>query len=151
MSSPLACYKKVVHCHADHVVDAIRLDFESRTRSRGKSLADSGQEIAWFFERGEFLRDGDCLVTEDGRHVTVHGAPEPVSKVTTDDPFLLTRVAYHLGNRHVPLQVSKDCLLYQPDYVLDDMVKGLGAEVNLEQLPFQPEDGAYHTGHAHEH
>lgn len=126
------------------------LDYATRTRSRGKSCTRQGVEIAWFLERGEFLRHGDCLEDEAGRHMAICAAPEPVSRVTTDDAHLMTRVAYHLGNRHVPLQVLRTSLLYQPDHVLDDMVRGLGADVTHGDMPFQPEDGAYH-GHGHHH
>ena len=127
----------------------VTLNFESRTRSRGKTCSRDSAEVAWFFERGEFLRHGDCLIAEDGQHIAVAAAPEPVSKVIVSDEHLMTRIAYHLGNRHVPLQVDSDCLLYQPDHVLDEMVRGLGGEVTLESLPFQPEDGAYHAPHSH--
>lgn len=153
MATRLDCYQIEHHCHHHDVVDIVTLDFESRTRSRGKTCSRAGEEVAWFFERGEYLRQGDCLISEEGRHILVTAAPEPVSKVVSTDPHLITRVAYHLGNRHVPLQVSRDCLLYQPDYVLDDMVRQLGADVSLETLPFQPEDGAYRSagGHHHEH
>lgn len=136
-----------------HDVPTVSLDFESRTRSRGKAVASDGNEVAWFFEQGEFLRDGDVLASANGAQYRVKAAPEPVSQVTANDQWLLIRVAYHLGNRHVSLAVSADQLLYQPDYVLDDMVKGLGAEVRHCELPFQPEDGAYHSHsekHSHE-
>lgn len=136
----------------DHDAPSISLDFESRTRSRGKALASDGNEVAWFFEQGEFLRDGDVLSADNGSVYRVEASPEPVSQVTSDDHWLLMRVAYHLGNRHVSLAVKHDQLLYQPDYVLDDMVRGLGAAVTLKELPFQPEDGAYHShGDSHEH
>ncbi len=147
------CYQKVRD--AREAVGEITLDFEARTRSRGKTVANNGSEVAWFLEQGEFLRDGESLVSESDESFRVRAAPEPVSRVTSEDPLLLMRVAYHLGNRHVPLCVEKDYLLYQPDYVLDDMVKGLGAEVSQCELPFQPEDGAYHShekgGHSHSH
>lgn len=145
----IECFSKAEgHVHA---ADSISLDFESRTRSRGKALASDGKEIAWFLEQGEFLRDGDCLVSEKGDAYLVQAAPEAVSRVAAADPWLLMRVAYHLGNRHVSLCVKRDELLYQPDYVLDDMVKGLGAEVTHCDLPFQPEDGAYHSHSGHNH
>lgn len=142
------CFSKAAIAEATDAT--VSLDFESRTRSRGKAMASDGNEVAWFFGQGEFLRHGDCLKAENGVHYLVQAAPEPVSQVTAEDPWLLMRVAYHLGNRHVALAVRQDQLLYQPDYVLDDMVKGLGARVAHCDLPFQPEDGAYH-GHSHSH
>ena len=149
----VSCYKRLSHCPHDTGEDAITLDFETRNRSRGKSCSREGVEVAWFLERGEFLRHGDCLVSEAGAHVAICAAPETVSKVTADNDHLMTRIAYHLGNRHVPLQVERSFLLYQPDHVLDDMVRGLGGEVTVAELPFQPEDGAYHShggGHHHD-
>ena len=84
----------------------------------------------------------------------VIASAETVSKVTCDQPLLLLKAAYHLGNRHVPLQVTEHWLRYQHDHVLDDMVRGLGLQVSVEQAPFQPESGAYHrhgAGHSHNH
>ena len=129
--------------------DVMVLAFDARTRSRGKGVTETGEEIAWFLERGIYLRDGDCLQGPTGRLVKVSAAPEPVSRAKTKDTYLLTRAAYHLGNRHVPLQIDAAGLSYQPDHVLDDMIRSLGLTVDLEDLPFQPEDGAYHSGHHH--
>ena len=148
----VSCFKRLAHCPHDTGEDAITLDYETRNRSRGKSCSREGVEVAWFLERGEFLRHGDCLVSEAGEHVAICAAPETVSKVTADNDHLMTRIAYHLGNRHVPLQVERSFLLYQPDHVLDDMVRGLGLEPVCEQAAFEPEPGAYgehHSGHAH--
>ncbi|SVE34949.1 uncharacterized protein METZ01_LOCUS487803, partial [marine metagenome] len=116
--------------------------------SRGKAATQAGETVAWFLQHGEYLRQNDVLKTECGQFVQVVAAEEPVSKVTTDHPFLLTRAAYHLGNRHVPLQVKRTSLLYQSDHVLDDMVRGLGLTVEPAQSAFQPEDGAYYS-HGH--
>lgn len=149
----IECFRKSDGHIVDQVQDSgtISLDFEGRTLSRGKASASDGNEIAWFLEQGEFLRGGDRLHSEQGDQYLVQAAPEAVSRVTARDQWLLMRVAYHLGNRHVPLCVNKDELLFQPDYVLDDMVKGLGAQVAHCDLPFQPEDGAYHSHGEHTH
>ena len=97
--------------------------------------------------RGLGLRDGDLLAADDGRIVTVVAPPEAVSTVSTNDPKALARAAYHLGNRHVPVQVGDGWLRYLADHVLDDMLRGLGLEPKSEQAPFEPESGAY--DHAH--
>jgi urease accessory protein len=93
------------------------------------------------------------LTTEDGSEtVLVVAAPETVSRVSIDDPLLLAKVCYHLGNRHVPLQIEQGWLRYQHDHVLDDMVRGLGVAVTTEQAPFEPEAGAYQSApHQHQH
>jgi len=132
------------------------LAFDLRSRSRFRARLASGEEVGVQLTRGQILRGGDRLLTEDGRVVEVRAAPESVSTLRTPDARLLARAAYHLGNRHVALQVGDGWLRYGHDHVLDDMVRGLGAEVTAEQAPFEPEAGAYHGGqehvsHGHEH
>lgn len=129
------------------------LTFEERQKSRHKTQTTCGKELGWFLDRGLVLRDGDCLKCSDGSFVRVVAAPESVSEVESENQLLLTRAAYHLGNRHVPLQIGSGFLRYQHDHVLDDMVKGLGLNVAYKQLPFNPENGAYHGqgGHSHDH
>jgi len=123
------------------------LPFESRQKSRLRTVLDSGEEVGLMLERGIFLRGGDCLLADDGRVIEVIAAPEEVSVVTADDPWALARAAYHLGNRHVSVQVGTGWLRYLHDHVLDDMVRGLGFVVTTEQQPFEPEAGAYaHSG-----
>ena len=125
------------------------LPFDLRSRSRFRARLVSGEEVGVQLSRGQILRGGDRLLIEDGRVVEVRAAPESVSTVRTPDARLLARAAYHLGNRHVALQVGDGWLRYGHDHVLDDMVRGLGAEITLEQAPFEPEAGAYHGGHEH--
>jgi urease accessory protein len=127
------------------------LPFELRSRSRFRARLASGEEVGVQLTRGQILRGGDRLLTEDGRVVEVRAAPESVSTLRTPDARLLARAAYHLGNRHVALQVGDDWLRYGHDHVLDDMVRGLGVVVTVEQAPFEPEAGAYHGGHEHSH
>lgn len=127
----------------------LQLPFERRTRSRLRCELADGTALGVFLPRGTVLRHGTLLKTTDGSIVAVHAAPEDVSTVRCDDAHLLTRVAYHLGNRHVPLQIAPNFVRYQHDHVLDDMVRGLGAEVLFEQAPFEPEAGAYGGGHRH--
>lgn len=139
------CYEKAEHCSSN---DVVRLSFDERNRSRGRATTAAGGTIAWFLPRGIYLRQNDVLKSDCGQFIQVIAAVEPVSRVTSDNAFLLTRAAYHLGNRHVPLQVTPDTLIYQPDHVLDDMIRGLGLAVEQVESAFQPEDGAYHA-HAH--
>ncbi len=130
----------------------VELTFEERQKSRYLTETLCKQPLAWFIERGYVLADGDLLDCGDKRFVTVIAALEPVSQILSDDKLLLTRAAYHLGNRHVPLQINDNQLIYQHDHVLDEMIKGLGLTVNFGRLPFQPENGAYHSSsHTHSH
>jgi len=144
----------------DEPDDVLELDFDTRERSRMRVRARSGEEVGLFLERGTTLRDGDCLRAEDGHVFRVIAKPEPVSFVSIPDGFDLARVAYHLGNRHVRLQIGRDTestsgmafLRYQPDHVLDALVTKFGFEVLRLSLPFEPEPGAYHSGgHSHGH
>mgnify|MGYP002635326475 CR=1 FL=1 len=130
--------------------DLLSLRFDERTKSRGKALTDRGIEIEWFLDRGLFLRNGDVLQSDQGQLVAIVAAPEKVSLVTSSQQHLLLRAAYHLGNRHIPLQVEPQSLRFQPDHVLDEMVVSLGLELHHVDQAFQPEDGAYHGGHKHD-
>lgn len=120
------------------------LTFDERQKSRFKTATTCGRELGWFIERGTVLQDGDYLKCKTGEIVRVIAASELVSEVKSHNPLLLTRAAYHLGNRHVPLQIGPGFLRYLRDHVLDDMVRGLDLEVLHEEHSFQPENGAYH-------
>jgi urease accessory protein len=132
------------------------LPFGGRSKSRARVLLDNGEEAGIFLERGSVLRHGDLLLADDGRVVEVEAASETVSTVHTADGLMLVRAAYHLGNRHVALQIGPGWLRYQHDHVLDDMLRGFGLTVKVEEAPFEPEGGAYvraahHAHHAHTH
>lgn len=130
---------------------------DMREKSRLKVTLDDGREAGLFFEKGTSFQNGDLIISDDGDVlVEIKAAAETVSTVYCDDPLHLARACYHLGNRHIPLQINKGILRYQHDHVLDDMVRGLGLEVKTEQAPFEPESGAYsvgghHHGHDHSH
>lgn len=124
------------------------LPFELRQKSRLRAELRDGREVGLVLPRGHLLRGGDCLLAEDGSVVLIEAAKEEVSTVHNDDARMLARVSYHLGNRHVPLQVGDGWVRYQHDHVLDDMVRGLGLAVSFESAPFEPEGGAY-GGHSH--
>lgn len=130
--------------------DHLTLPFELRQRSRLSAVTDKGEPVALFLKRGEILRSGTVLTGADEFKVVINAAPEPVSVMRSDDPLELARASYHLGNRHVSLQILKGELRYLSDHVLDHMLEGLGLCVTQEMLPFEPEAGAYH-GHGHEH
>lgn len=129
----------------------LTLPFDLRQKSRLRAHLDDGREVGLILERGHVLRQGDRLLADDGTVVTVVAADEEVSTVHAPDVLALTRAAYHLGNRHVPLQVADDWLRYRHDHVLDDMVRGLGLIVTVELAPFEPEAGAYGPAHGHDH
>jgi urease accessory protein len=121
------------------------LPFEQRQKSRLRARLDDGEEVALLLPRGRVLRGGDRVTTTDGREVEIVAAPEKLLHIESAE---LARVAYHLGNRHVPLQVGRDFLRIAEDHVLEEMVRKLGARVSHVEAPFEPEAGAY--GHRHD-
>lgn len=135
----------------------LSLPIRERTKSRLKVTLDDGREAGLFLPRGEILRGGDLVQSSEGLVVQINAAPETVSTVTSDCIHALLRASYHLGNRHVPLQVEREFLRYQHDHVLDEMIIGLGLSVTVEEAPFEPEAGAYTgahksaAGHGHHH
>jgi urease accessory protein len=129
----------------------LTLPFDDRCKSRLAATLDNGEEVALVLPRGTVLRDGDMLVADDGGLVRVIAAPQDVLVVHAHDPITLTRAAYHLGNRHTPVEVAAGQLKLEADPVLEDMLKRLGAHVDHATAPFQPETGAYGGGHKHGH
>jgi urease accessory protein len=138
---------------SDTITGTVTLNVDSRIKSRLRVTLDDGREAGLMLERGHLLRGGELLADAAGSQVVrVLAAPEAVSTVRCSDPHLLARAAYHLGNRHVPLQIEPGLLRYQHDHVLDDMLRGLGLTVEAEQAPFEPEAGAYQSApHSHSH
>ena len=132
--------------------DTLTLTFEQRVRSRQKVELDGGEPAGLFLPRGSVLQGGQRIAADSGELVEIRAADEAVSTVSSDDPLLLARACYHLGNRHVALQIEAGFVRYQHDHVLDDMVRGLGLVVESENAPFEPEAGAYDAGgHSHSH
>lgn len=127
----------------------LTLPFELRQKSRLLTKLDSGERVGLFMPRGTILRQGDLLRANTGLIIRINAAPEAVSTATTDDPWLLARTCYHLGNRHVPLQIGSGWLRYLQDHVLDALVRKLGLSVIQERAPFEPEAGAYGANHEH--
>lgn len=139
---------------------SVTLTWEQRTRSRLRVVLDDGRTAGILLPRGTSLRDGDGLESEQGLRVRVRAAPETLSRVESVDALRLARACYHLGNRHVALQIEPGRLSYLHDHVLDDLMRGLGIAVRAESAPFEPEPGAYGgaaqghphgAGHHHDH
>lgn len=125
------------------------LPFEARTKSRLRARLASGEEVGLFLPRGTILRGGDRLQGSDGRIVEVVAAPEELLEARCGDALGLTRAAFHLGNRHVAVEVGPEWLRLQADHVLEGMLLGLGCQVRPLTAPFEPEAGAYAPGHQH--
>ena len=125
----------------------LKLPFDSRQKSRLKTKLVSGEEVGLMLPRGEILRGGDLVTASDGRVIEVVAEPEKLLHIETDS---LPKVAYHLGNRHVPVQVGQTFLRIAEDHVLEEMLKKMGAKVSRVEAPFEPEAGAYAGGH-HQH
>lgn len=135
-----------------HIDDTLELPFDQRQKSRLRVMLTSGREAALFLTRGIILRGGDLVQSEDGSLVVqIVAAQEPVYNVIAPTPRDLMCAAYHLGNRHVPLQIGDGWLRLEQDYVLRDMLLGLGMQVSEVMAPFEPEAGAYGGGHRHGH
>jgi urease accessory protein len=135
---------------AQHRFDAeLLMPYEMRQKCRLRTRTTAGEEVGLFLPRGSVLRDGDHLEAEDGRIVKVTAKPEQVLQVRCDDAVQLARIAYHLGNRHVAIQIGEGWLRIANDYVLREMVEGLGAVTVAMDAPFDPEPGAY-GGHHHQ-
>jgi urease accessory protein len=134
----------------------VELDWDVRQKSRFEAADSTGRSIGVFLPRGTVLRGGDVLVAADGSLIQVWAAPQRVLRITHcqnhGTPYDLIRAAYHLGNRHVPIELKPDFLQIEPDHVLADMLRAMHLIVNEMDAPFEPENGAYATGgHAHSH
>src|SRR3954465_51976 len=132
--------------------DTVVLGFDDRHRRRMAMTGTRGLAFLLDLESVVALRGGDALVLEDGRLIEVVAAPEPLAEIRCNDPQHLVRVAWHLGNRHLPTQITAKALRIRRDHVIEAMVRGLGARVIEIEAPFDPEGGAYAGGgHAHGH
>ena len=131
------------------VADTVVLDYDARHRRRIAMTTAGGLEFLLDLERTQRLRDGDHLVLDDGRFIRVVAALEPLAELRCADLRHLVRVAWHLGNRHLPTMLDGERLVVRRDHVIEDMVRGLGAVVAHIDGPFNPEGGAYAGGHTH--
>jgi urease accessory protein len=130
-------------------VERAVLTFDERCKSRLLVKLDSGEHAALIVERGRVLRGGERRRLEDGRAVDIIAAQESLCEAVSVDPLLIAKAAYHLGNRHVAVQLLNGALRFQADHVLAEMVAGLGLQVHALVAPFEPEGGAYGHHHAH--
>jgi urease accessory protein len=145
------------HRWTQSAADTVVLDFDDRHRRRMAMMGTRGLEFLLDLENAVALRGGDALVLEDGRLIEVVAAAEPLVEIRGADPLHLVRVAWHLGNRHLPTQIMPKGLRIRRDHVIEAMVKGLGARIIEIEAPFDPEGGAYaqaahdHAAHDHGH
>ena len=131
--------------------DEVHLIYAEREKSRYRTTTAGGSDIGWFLPRGSVLCDGDALVcagSEGEQIILIRAATETLTEASSDDPHLLPRAAYHLGNRHVSLQILPNSLRFPRDHVLEEMLEGLGLEVRSVDDAFHPEAGAYAV-HSH--
>jgi urease accessory protein len=138
---------------AERVVDTVTLDHEGRSRRRIALRADGGLDFLLDLDRATALNDGDAVRLEDGRLVQVRAAPQRLLEVRAENPLRLLKVAYHVGNRHAPAEITADAVYAEDDHVLAEMVRGQGCTATVVMRPFQPERGAYEheCGHDHAH
>jgi urease accessory protein len=138
---------------ADKVADTVTLDHEGRNRRRVALRGDGGLDFLLDLDRATALNDGDAVQLEDGRLIQVRAAPQRLLEVRAENPLRLLRVAYHVGNRHAPAEITADAVYVEEDHVLAEMVRGQGCTATAVMRPFQPERGAYEheCGHDHGH
>ena len=140
------------HWPPEEATGSLTLDFDARHRRRIRLTADQGEDILLDLPKAVAMADGDGLKLEDGRWLKVQAAAEVVVEVRHKDPKQLVRLAWHLGNRHLPTEIRNDALRIRPDHVIEHMFLGFGADLATVQAAFQPEGGAYGgDGHHHDH
>jgi len=143
---------KPVSSWSGSAVDSVVLDYDDRHRRRMAMTATHGLSFLLDLPEATFLRHGDALMLEDGRLIEVLAAPEPLLEIRCNDPLHLARIAWHLGNRHLPTQLFAKYLRIRRDHVIAEMAAKLGARVIEIEAPFDPEGGAYQTPvHSHGH
>ncbi len=141
------------HPHAHAPAGTVTLDFDRRFRRRIALETDQGEAFLLDLPEARALRAGEALILEDGREIEVRAAPEPLVEVRADGAAALVRLAWHLGNRHLPAALDGERILIREDHVIEAMLAGLGARLARVQAPFQPEGGAYgeHNRSHHQH
>jgi urease accessory protein len=138
------------HWDVASAVDTITLDAHERHRRRVMMRAERGTKFLLDLPKATALHDGDGLVLDDGAMVRVVGRPEPLVEIAAADAHELARLAWHIGNRHIDVEIVGDRLRIRRDHVIETMLRGLGATLSPVEAPFNPEHGAYH-GHSHHH
>jgi urease accessory protein len=152
----MTMHRASIHLPAGHwpqekAAGSLTLDFDERHRRRFRLTADQGDDILLDLPQAIAMADGDGLQLEDGRWLKVQAAAEELVEIRHQDPIQLMRLAWHLGNRHLPTEIRDRVLLIRPDHVIEDMLRGFGADLKKVHSAFQPEGGAYGHGHHHKH
>ncbi|MGY6567605.1 MAG: urease accessory protein UreE [Salinarimonas sp.] len=135
----------------EKVVDSVTLDHEGRHRRRVTLTGDGGLAFLLDLDKAVILNDGDALKLEDGQLVRVVAAPQPLLEIRAENPLRLLRLAWHIGNRHTPAEITTDAIYIEADHVLAEMVRGQGGTATPVERPFQPERGAYDHDCGHDH
>jgi urease accessory protein len=138
------------HWPKEKAAGLLTLDFDARHRRRIRLTSDQGEDVLLDLPKAVAMADGDGLQLEDGRWLKVRAAAEVIIEVRHNDPNQLVRLAWHLGNRHLPTEIRDQVLRIRPDHVIEHMLLGFGADLVKVQVAFQPEGGAY-GGHGHHH
>ena len=136
---------------AEKVVDSVTLDHEGRHRRRVTLTGDGGLAFLLDLDKAVILNDGDALKLEDGQLVRIVAAPQPLLEIRAENPLRLLRLAWHIGNRHTPAEITADAIYIEEDHVLAEMVRGQGGTATRVERPFQPERGAYDHDCGHDH
>ena len=136
---------------ADRIIGTVVLSHEDRQRRRVMLTTTAGVEILLDLEKASIIADGDALKLEDGGLIAVEAAQQTLLEVRAENPLRLMRVAWHIGNRHTPAEITADALYIEDDHVLAEMIRGQGCSVAKVTRAFRPEQGAYAGGHAHDH
>src|SRR6056297_111573 len=136
---------------AEKVVDSVTLDHEGRHRRRVTLTGDGGLAFLLDLDKAVILNDGDALRLDDGQLVRIVAAPQPLLEIRAENPLRLLRLAWHIGNRHTPAEITADAIYIEEDHVLAEMVRGQGGTAARVERPFQPERGAYDHDCGHDH
>jgi urease accessory protein len=147
----VSTHRPAGHWPKEKTADSLTLDFDARHRRRIRLTADEGEDVLLDLPKAVAMADGDGLQLDDGRWLKVQAAAEPTVEVRHKDPDQLVRVAWHLGNRHLPTEIQGRVLRIRPDHVIEDMLRRFGADLINVRAPFQPEGGAYGHGYQHSH
>ena len=138
------------HWHNENATGTLTLDFDSRHRRRIRLTTDHGEDMFLHLPEAIAMANGDGVQLDDGRWLMIQAAAETIIEVTHTDPSQLIRLAWHLGNRHLPTETRPAALRIRPDHVIEEMLSGFGATLRTIEAPFQPEGGAY-GNHNHHH
>jgi urease accessory protein len=148
MTTIYQVHERVIHTH-EPVIDQVMLDSDTREKGRFKTISRAGVEVRVFLARGKPLIIGEYLKSDCGKLIEIIGTEEAVGEATCDNWLVFSRACYHLGNRHVKLEVGDRWLRIKPDHVLEEMLIGLGLDICHNNQVFIPESGAYAGNHNH--